>query len=205
MNGKAFEILVVIVLLSCILIAIKIINNFVNKIHYAEQENIRFSERPTHLDVQSCDYFHSSIDSDIEFRQIESPPNETKLSQIEKELYGLCEPKKLKKIVDDWYWNLYIIPEDCGLEYCVGIGYKALYYLTNGERCVALGPFAGYRWTDEDNQFSCTIPDANGCGYTEYTTEITNDEFMNIYNVVKRAINNPKHYDVNATIDFCVE
>ena len=54
-NKKYFEIVVVIVLLSCILIAIKTINNFVNKIHYVEQENIRFSERPTPLYVQKCD------------------------------------------------------------------------------------------------------------------------------------------------------
>ena len=37
-NKKYYEILIVIVLLSCMLIAIKIINNFVNEIHYAESE-----------------------------------------------------------------------------------------------------------------------------------------------------------------------
>ena len=37
-NKKYFEIVVVIVLLSCILIAIKIIYNFVNEIHYTESE-----------------------------------------------------------------------------------------------------------------------------------------------------------------------
>jgi hypothetical protein len=55
--------------------------------------------------------------------------------------------------------------------------------------CIAIGIKAGYDWTDEDHQFAFTIRNSDGT-YTEYSTEMTHDEYKNVHNVVNRAAKN---------------
>lgn len=73
----------------------------------------------------------------------------------------------------------------------LAFGDKSLYNLTDGQYCIAIGYKAGWDLTDENYKFAFSLPNEDGT-WTEYSCEMTYDEYKNVYNVVQRAFKNSR-------------